>query len=90
MSIYEGFSRGAMFRLVAIVDDSVNKGEKVPLEIYSAIPTPAKTSIEQFDLYVNWRLKDIEIHEADEWHQVDGKALYYPHRPMADRDLIDI
>lgn len=86
MEIYQGHTEGAHFHLHAKVEDSVNKGETVDLDIHSVIP--AQVSFQSFDLWISERLRRIEIHESMEWLQVDGKAVFDPHRENADHDII--
>jgi hypothetical protein len=88
MRIYEGYSMGARFELKAMVEDSVNKGRKVPLHILSPVPTNARLSIQSFDVWLHWRLKEVEVHESMEWLQVGGKPLFDPHKKDADQDML--
>lgn len=88
MRIYEGHTEGPMFELKANVDDSVVKGNMAPLEIYS--PIPPQVSYESFYLWVFWRLRRIEVHECGEFLQLDGSPIFFPHRELADRDLLPV
>jgi hypothetical protein len=85
MEMYQGFAEGPHFKLSATLEDSVNKGQMIDVEIHSVIPP--QISIESFELWVSHRLQRIEIHESMEWLQIDGKPIIDPHRDAADRDI---
>lgn len=86
MKLYQGDTEGIMWELNAVVEDSVNKGQSVPLHIIS--PVPPCRDVQTFDDFLFWRLRRVEIHECAEWLQCDGKPLYDPHRKDADRDKL--
>ena len=86
MRVYEGVFEGAHLEIIALLEDSVELGKTTEFKVYSAIP-PMLT-IEQFHLFLSWRLRRIEIHESMEWLKLNGKAIYDPHRFEADQDRL--
>lgn len=74
------------------VADSWNPGASVPLDIFAAVPGPARQSELEFDKWLMWRLGRIEVHEAQEWYRKRGRdfpwvPVFDPHRDGADRDV---
>jgi hypothetical protein len=47
---------------------------------------PPMPSVEYLDVWLQWRLNRIEIHEAREHLRRDGKPVFDPHREYGDRD----
>jgi hypothetical protein len=86
LGVYEGATEGNHLEIKATVEDSVNPGNQVALHIVSPIP-PCREE-KDFDLFVSWRLRRIEIHESMEWLKVNGECVIDPHRETADRDKL--
>lgn len=86
MNIYEGVFEGLQFELKAEMEDNFNPGK--PFDFHCVSPLPPFLSIQQFDLWVAWRLKRIEIHECLESLKVNGKPIFDPHRPNSDQDRL--
>jgi hypothetical protein len=70
-----------VFRVVAKVDNAYNPGETTELRINPRMPPIP--SIDYLMAWVQWRLIQIEIHEAREWLRVDGGIVFDPHDPTA-------
>jgi hypothetical protein len=86
LNIYEGSFEGLQFEIKANMTDNFNPG--TPFKFHCVSPLPPLLSIEQFDLYLLWRIKRIEIHECMENLKVKGEVFISPHREAADRDLL--
>lgn len=83
--IAQGEYEGPQLVIRAEVEDSYNPGQRVPLDIHT--PLPPFATLRQFDRWLLWRLSRVAVHEEMEWlHGPDGKPLFDPHRPNADRD----
>jgi len=79
MSVFQDPFEGPCFYLLAHVQDAYNPTQTVPLGIRSNIP-PMRT-VEAFGEWLQWRLIQVEIHEAREYLRRDNKILYDPHDP---------
>ena len=88
LSLYVGATEGVIMLIKATLDDNINQGQKFSFEVYS--PVPPQVSLRSFELWVNWRLYRIAIHESMERLQINGKSIVYPHRENADRDRIEV
>jgi hypothetical protein len=88
MEVYEGAFEGPMLHVRTVEDDTTKPGEKLEIDVFS--PIPPMLSIEQFDLFIHWRLKRIEIHESMEFLRLksNGRAVFYPH--LSDRNTYNI
>lgn len=84
--VYQGAWEGQHMRIEATVPDSVELGQDVSLKIET--PIPPYNTIEDFHLWLMYRLIRIETHEAREWFKVDGIPVFYPHMDGADRDIL--
>lgn len=71
---------GAFIRFLVEVPDSIT-GAPVTLGINSYLP-PMET-LEQLDLWFQWRVWRIEGHEAREYLQRDGRPVFDPHATEA-------
>jgi hypothetical protein len=87
-SLYMGDTEGIHMLIKATLDDNRNPGQKFSFEVYS--PVPPQVSLRSFELLVMSRLNRIAVHESMERLQIDGKPIVDPHRPNADRDLIEL
>lgn len=85
-SVRQGAFEGAILEVVAWLDDSVNVGKK--MKFHPPIPIPPCRSIEDFHLWLIYRLIRIESHEAREFFKVDGVPVFYPHMEGADQDIL--
>lgn len=86
MSLYVGATEGIHCLIKASINDNFNPGQKFSFEVYS--PVPPQVSIESFNLWLNWRLMRIAIHESCEQLQINGEAIVNPHRENGDRDML--
>lgn len=84
INVREGCFEGPHLEIIALLEDSIDLGKMTEFQVHS--PIPPQLSIEQFDLFILWRLARIESHECREWFKCDGKALFYPHVEDADTD----
>lgn len=84
--LHQGAYEGPRLRISATVLNSYDPyGDPVPLDIW--VPLPPFLNTGALDGWLLWRLQQVEIHEAMEWlHGPDGRPLFDPHRPQADRD----
>jgi hypothetical protein len=73
---------GAALWILADLDNSYRPGETVEVRIRSLIPP--MVSRWEFERWLAWRLRLVEIHESREWFRRDGKPVFDPH---ADPDL---
>ena len=80
----QGTFEGVKVQILAQVVDSYNPEATVCLDVWSTLP-PIQDE-DQFLLWLAWRLKQIEIHEMQEWFKLDGRAVFDPHAEGADRD----
>jgi hypothetical protein len=70
LSIFADPWEGPVFRVVAKVDNAYNPGETTELRINSQMPPIS--SADYLMAWVQWRLIQIESHEAREWLRIDG------------------
>jgi hypothetical protein len=82
----QGAFEGHHLTITATLPDSVNLGQNVDLKIET--PIPPYRSIEDFHLWLVYRLIRIESHEAREWLKVKGIPIFYPHMEGADADQL--
>jgi hypothetical protein len=83
-SAYEGRYEGQHIVIRASVPDSYSDGTVV-LDVHSMLPPMRdKRHLEEWLL---WRLARIEVHEAREFLKRNGRVLFDPHAPDADKDL---
>lgn len=83
--IYDGAHEGQHLVITTQVEDTTKPGTTTTLDIHSMLPPMRDT--EQFETWLLWRLKRIEVHECREWFKRDGTPVSDPHAPYADRDL---
>lgn len=84
--VTQGAFEGAHLEIFAWLDDSVNLGKKMLFN--PQIPIPPYRDIEDFRLWLIYRLIRIESHEAREFFKVDGVPIFYPHMDGADKDVL--
>lgn len=84
LRIYEGVFEGTILEIKAQMEDNFNPDQ--PFLFDCRTPIGPFLSIEQFDLALMKRLNRIAIHESMEALQIEGKPIFDPHRPDADRD----
>lgn len=82
---YEGAFEGPHIVIQAKMPNAYHPDEDIILDIHS--PLPPMADVEQLHRWLVWRLCRIESHEAREWLRKDGRPLFDPHGPGADRDL---
>jgi hypothetical protein len=80
LSVFADPWEGPVFRVVAKVDNAYHPGEQVELRINSRMPPIP--SVDYLMAWVQWRLTQIESHEAREWLRVDGGIVFDPHDPV--------
>jgi hypothetical protein len=85
---YQGAHEGPKLRIHApAVENSYQPGTTVPLDIRAPLPLQTWDDVGQFDRWLSWRMQQVEAHEAMEWLRgPDGRPVFDPHRPHADRD----
>ncbi len=66
--------------ITAWLKDAYNPGDRMLVDIHSQLP-PFFTESEVLR-WLRWRLREIEVHEVDEFLRVDGKAVFDPHRDV--------
>lgn len=85
ITAYQGNFEGIHIRIIATdIEDSYHPGQYVDLGITSHLPPMLNT--QQLDLWLEWRLGRIDNHETREWLKYDGKPIFDPHAPEADKD----
>jgi len=92
ISVFEDPYEGPCLYLTADVVDGYDHSKTVPLRIRSNIP-PHRNR-EEFLIWLQWRLIQIEIHECREYFHVNGKPWSDPHdviepKPKADYSNVD-
>lgn len=85
MRAYDGRWEGQHVVIQTVVPDSGNPNSQVTLDVHSMLPP--MESREQLEAWLAWRLARLEIHEMREFLKRDGKVIYDPHAPYANRDL---
>jgi hypothetical protein len=82
---YDGRWEGQHLAITAELPDATRPGESVTLDIHSSLPPIPDAAY--LHAWLAWRLGRIENHEMREFFRVDGRAVFDPHAPFADRDL---
>jgi hypothetical protein len=80
MEIRECPFEGPYLWIVATEPDTTNPGETIDLGVPTFIP-PLHT-LQQFNDFIEARLRRLAVHEHLEWLKLDGKPLYDPHNPV--------
>ena len=62
-----------------VAQDATNPRRTIPIRFQEAIPVEYLRSEEHFVRLVREKLRMMELHELDEWLQLDGRAPFYPH-----------
>lgn len=88
LRLYEGVFEGTILQIQAQMEDNFNPGR--PFLFDCRTPVGPFSNLAQFDLAIMKRLNRIAIHESMEALQIDGKPLFDPHRPDADRDELPV
>lgn len=70
-------NRDPWIRISATVRDSRNPSSTTDLCVRSPLP-PFDVPM-AFVRWLNWRLKQIAVHEVDEWGRLDGEVIFDPH-----------
>lgn len=86
IEVYQGAYELAHLVIQAELENSYRPGEKVLLDIHSALPPLCST--DELERWLLWRLTRIEIHECHEWFKRDGKPVADPHADGADQDRV--
>jgi hypothetical protein len=81
---YAGEWEGPHLVIQADLPDAYNPGQTVVVDIHSMLP-PFR-DVAGLHAWLAWRLGRIEIHEMREFFRVDGKPIFDPHAPGAERD----
>lgn len=85
--VYQGAYEGPVLAIEGMVEDSYHPGRQVELRVNTHPPMETFVDVAAFDRWLFSRLRAIEVHECLEWlHGPDGRPLFDPHRPHADRD----
>lgn len=84
IQVYDGDWEGQHVAITAKVYDSTRPGEMVTLDVHSMLPP--QQSNDTFLRWIAWRLARIEVHEMREFLMLDGRPVFDPHAPMAERD----
>lgn len=88
LTVYEGEWEGPHLVITARLPDAYNPGEWTLVDIHSMLPPIPNT--DYLDRWVVWRLCRVATHEVREFYRgLDGKAIFDPHAPGADRDNPD-
>ncbi len=66
--------------ITAFMEDAYNPGDRILVDIHSLLP-PFYTEAEVLR-WLRWRIREIEVHEVDEFLRLDGKAVFDPHRDV--------
>jgi hypothetical protein len=82
---YDGRWEGQHVVITTVVDDAYKPGETQTLDVHSMLPPMADT--DHLEQWLAWRLGRLELHEMREFLRRDGKPIYNPHAPYAERDL---
>jgi hypothetical protein len=82
---YDGRWEGQHIAITVELPDAGRPGETVTLDVHSMLPPIP--DVRYLHTWLAWRLGRIEIHEMREFLRVEGKAIFDPHAPFADRDL---
>lgn len=85
--VYEGRWEGPHLVIRTIVEDSYHPGEKQHLDVHTPLPPIPDTNY--LEVFLQWRLNRIATHEAREFLRKDGRPIFDPHAPDADRDNPD-
>lgn len=83
--VYDGRWEGQHIAIRGEVEDSYRPGEKTVLDVHSMLPPMTGTGA--LEAWLIWRLCRLEVHEAREFFKRDGRVLFDPHAPFADRDV---
>jgi hypothetical protein len=86
LSLRVGSTMGIMINIKGRLEDNFNPGKYFKFDVHS--PVPPMVSKKAFDLWIDWRLRLIAIHESSERLQIDGNPIVNPHREHADRDIL--
>ena len=85
IKVYDGRWEGQHLVITTVVPDAYHLEQTTTVDVHSSLPPMQNES--QFCEWLAWRLGRIESHEMREFFRVDGKPIYDPHAPNADRDL---
>lgn len=83
--VYDGRFEGQHLTIHAVLEDAFNPGQNIELGIECFLPPLEDEAA--LNQWLVWRLARIEVHECREFLKCDGKVLFPPHAPYADRDL---
>jgi hypothetical protein len=85
ITCYDGRHEGQHLTIRADLPDACNPGDTVTIQVETALPPIP--DVDYLHAWLIWRLCRIESHEAREFYRVDGKPVFDPHAPYAERDL---
>lgn len=85
LAVYDGRWEGQHLVITAEVVDSTHPERTTLLDVHSMLP-PMRDG-QALDEWLAWRLGRIEMHEMREMLRRDGRPIFDPHAPHADRDL---
>lgn len=77
---------GPVFRVVLKIENAYRRGELIPLRINSRMPPIPDEGY--LDLWILWRLSQIELHEVREFYARDGEMVFDPHDPVEPETII--
>ncbi len=86
-TVYDGTWEGQHMVITTSVPDAYKPGEMTVLDVHSMLP-PMRDREALWE-WLAWRLGRIEIHEMREFLRVDGRPVFDPHAPFAERDNPD-
>jgi hypothetical protein len=83
--VYDGAFEGQHIVIRAKVIDAYHPGQTVDLDVHSMLPPMPDAAY--LHRWLAWRLGRLELHEMREHLHLDGKPIFDPHAPYADRDV---
>lgn len=86
ISIREGWWEGVHLTIQAKVANGYSPDTTVDLDVHTKVPPVAMRDWDHFTEFLQWRLIRLEVHECMEFLHFDGRPIFDPHRPNADRD----